>query len=108
MTTSLIIKFQSSENKVSVYTEHKEIYLNPSMAVKSTHIHMLLIPCSIFIIPYLPYPKLSLLMCTLTDEVKSVGEIPPPINCAACVDVAVPGPTLCRPVLVMEPGCMLG
>ncbi|PSN35426.1 hypothetical protein C0J52_13197 [Blattella germanica] len=33
-------------------------------------------------------------------EVNSVGEIPPPISCAAWVEVAVPGPTLWRPVLV--------
>ena len=48
------------------------------------------------------------LMYILTGEVKSVGEIPPPINCAACVEVAVPVPTLWRPVLVMDPGWILG
>jgi hypothetical protein len=72
------------------------------MVIKFTHIYTPFLPSSMFITLYLPYSELKfaikleikLFMCTLTGEVKSVGEIPPPINCAACVEVAVPGPTL--------------
>lgn len=44
----------------------------------------------------------------LTGEVKSVGEIPPPISWASCVEVAVPLFTCCLPVLVIDPGWIFG
>ena len=44
---------------------------------------------------------------TVAGDVNMFGVIPPPINCAACVLVAVP-PTRPRPVLDIEPGCIFG
>jgi len=47
------------------------------------------------------------IVLTVAGDVNIFGVIPPPINCAACVLVAVP-PTRPRPVLEMEPGWMFG
>lgn len=109
------IQVRLKKNKVSksIYEAHAVFDPNAFILAKSTRIYISFFPCSIFTtlqftIKLHIQAYLSLLMCILTGEVNSVGEIPPPINWAACVDVAVPGPTLWRPVLVMEPGWMLG
>jgi hypothetical protein len=70
--------------------------------VELIHISISFTPSSRFITLPLTHHELKgaikshimFLMHILTGEVKSVGEIPPPINCAACVEVAVPEPTL--------------